>query len=115
VLSSDRKSVALTITDGGIGDLDGIANGIIIDPSGLGASEASADGGDDSGGDPESPFGDAIDNLSSQAGCFIATAAQRPADKQLLNFRSDGRSLQWAILNLLLLPLIVCRKKKCLK
>jgi hypothetical protein len=115
VLSGDRKSVALTITDGGIGDLDGIANGIIIDPSGLGACEASADDGDDAGGDTNSALDDAIDNLSSSAGCFIATAAQQPADMQLLNFRSDGRGFQWAILSLLLLPLIVCRKKKGLK
>jgi hypothetical protein len=114
-LSSDGKSVTLTIVDGGLGDLDGTANGIIIDPSGLGASETSTDGGDDSSGDSDSPLGDAIDSLSSQAGCFIATAAQRPADSQLISFRTDGRSIQWAILSLLLLPLIVCRKKKGLK
>ncbi len=61
--SSDRKSVLLTLVDGGAGDSDGVANGIIIDPSGPGGSSPegysalnSADGG---GG----------------GGCFIATAA----------------------------------------
>jgi hypothetical protein len=108
---SDCKSVTLTITDGGFGDLDGIANGIIIDPSGLGAPEASADGG----GDTNSALDDAIDNLSSSAGCFINTAAHRPADMQLLNFSADGRNPQWAILILLLGSLIICLKKRGLK
>lgn len=37
--SPDRKSVRLTLQDGGFGDADGIANGIIIDPSGFGYSQ----------------------------------------------------------------------------
>lgn len=36
VFAHDRKSVAITLVDGGIGDEDGIENGVIIDPSGLG-------------------------------------------------------------------------------
>lgn len=34
--SSDRKSVSLQLKDGDYGDSDGIANGIIVDPSGFG-------------------------------------------------------------------------------
>jgi Carboxypeptidase regulatory-like domain/Domain of unknown function (DUF4214) len=34
--SSDRKSVSVQLKDGGYGDADGIANGIIVDPSGFG-------------------------------------------------------------------------------
>ena len=40
VISPDRKSIRLTLQDGGIGDADGIANGIIIDPSGFGYSQS---------------------------------------------------------------------------
>jgi hypothetical protein len=43
-----RKSVILELTDGGDGDTDGVANGVIVDPSGVGepaASVASSQGG----------------------------------------------------------------------
>ncbi|MBF0397056.1 MAG: M6 family metalloprotease domain-containing protein [Desulfobacterales bacterium] len=32
--SSDRKYVTLTLKDGGFGDSDGVANGVVVDPSG---------------------------------------------------------------------------------
>lgn len=52
--NADRTQVTLTLVDGGPGDDDGVANGVIIDPSGLASdTPASASGG----------------------GCFIATAA----------------------------------------
>ncbi|MEE4112268.1 MAG: fibronectin type III domain-containing protein, partial [Desulfobacteraceae bacterium] len=34
-ISADRRSVTVEVKDGGYGDADGVANGIIIDPSGL--------------------------------------------------------------------------------
>jgi hypothetical protein len=34
--NDNRDQVTLTLVDGGIGDDDGIANGVILDPSGLG-------------------------------------------------------------------------------
>lgn len=37
VFSEDRRSVTFTLADGDFGDEDGIRNGIIVDPSGLGA------------------------------------------------------------------------------
>jgi len=43
--SADRKSVTLQLTDGGMGDADGVANRTIVDPSGPGGPAAlSADG-----------------------------------------------------------------------
>jgi len=64
VFSPDQKSVLLRLVDGGPGDSDGIANGIIVDPSGPGAYVFSTSGSvgvsDSSGGG---------------GGCFIATAA----------------------------------------
>jgi len=55
VISADRKQILLTLTDGGAGDSDGLANGMIIDPSGLGKpasgnSSESSGGGDGDGG-----------------------------------------------------------------
>ena len=34
--SYDRRSLTLTLRDGGPGDADGIANGVIVDPAGIG-------------------------------------------------------------------------------
>jgi hypothetical protein len=33
--ADDMKSVTLTLTDGGAGDADGVANGVIVDPGGI--------------------------------------------------------------------------------
>jgi hypothetical protein len=63
VFNFDRTQVTLTLVDGGIGDDDGVANGMIYDPSGLGIALTT----------PEStptPSGD-----GGGGGCFIATAA----------------------------------------
>ncbi len=62
--SSDRKSVLLSLVDGGEGDSDGVANGIIVDPSGPGGSGSSGFSGSPSGS-----------GSSGGSGCFIATAA----------------------------------------
>jgi hypothetical protein len=37
VFNADRDQVTLTLTDGGAGDDDGVANGVIVDPSGAGS------------------------------------------------------------------------------
>lgn len=55
VLSQDRRSILIEVKDGGYGDADGLANGIVLDPSGLSepaalASSASAGGGGGGGG-----------------------------------------------------------------
>jgi hypothetical protein len=53
--AKDRRSITLSLQDGGAGDVDGIANGVIIDPAGIvelsdteiptGSSAASSGGG----------------------------------------------------------------------
>ena len=70
--ASDRRSVTLTLTDGGPGDADGVANGVIVDPAGI--VEA----------DEEPPAVVGIPSSTSTAGsggssgggggCFIETA-----------------------------------------
>lgn len=69
----DGSTVTLHFIDGGRGDDDGIANGIIADPSGLGEGASSGS------------------NANSNSGCFIATAAygsfMEPHVKILRNFR----------------------------
>ena len=40
VFAKNRKSVTLTLEDGGAGDEDGVANGIIVDPSGIAYTES---------------------------------------------------------------------------
>jgi hypothetical protein len=57
--NDDGQSITLEVKDGGFGDSDGLANGIIVDPGGI------ASFGDDS----YSSLG------SNIVGCFIATAA----------------------------------------
>lgn len=73
VFNDDRTQITLTLVDGGIGDDDGVANGVIFDPSGLGSGDAppaSAAGGRGGGG------------------CFIATAAYGSAlDPHVLTLR----------------------------
>ena len=39
------KSVTIEIQDGGFGDVDGVANGIIIDPAGIATSSGGSGGG----------------------------------------------------------------------
>jgi hypothetical protein len=59
-LNGDRTQLSITLVDGGTGDDDGLQNGIIADPSGLGTAPAgSGSGSTDSNGGAE--------------GCFIGT------------------------------------------
>jgi hypothetical protein len=60
--AADRMSASITLRDGGAGDADGVANGIIIDPGGIGL----ADNGSTNAGTAQSGSG-------GGAGCFIGT------------------------------------------
>jgi hypothetical protein len=62
--NDDGQSVTLELEDGGYGDSDGIANGVIVDPGGI-ASEESTYSGDVT----------SSSKSASSSGCFIATAA----------------------------------------
>ena len=72
VFNPARDQVTITWVDGGAGDEDGIANGVIIDPSGLGRPIAagSADG------DNLSPNGSG-EGGGGGGGCFISAAYER--------------------------------------
>jgi fibronectin type 3 domain-containing protein len=59
--SADRKRIYLTLKDGGFGDTDGIANGIIVDP--LGFSDPSANLADTAG---------VRDSGGGGGGCFVS-------------------------------------------
>ena len=50
ITSAGNTYVELTLTDGGEGDADGLANGVIIDPSGAGIAAVAGDAGGDGGG-----------------------------------------------------------------
>jgi hypothetical protein len=69
LFSGDGKSVILSLVDGGPGDGDGIANGLILDPSGPGGAVI------DSSGGSESVSSGSVSGSEGGGGCFIATAA----------------------------------------
>ena len=64
--SSDRKSITLHLIDGGAGDDDGVQNGVIVDPSGLGYSAGSSGYGVSDAS--------ASDAGAGGGGCFIAAS-----------------------------------------
>jgi len=59
--NDDGQSVTLKLKDGGYGDSDGLANGVIVDPGGI------ASGGES--------FYSSVNASAGGGGCFIATAA----------------------------------------
>ena len=91
VFSADRKSMTLTLRDGGSGDADGVANGIIIDPAGV-VMASSSSGGDDLVGGVVGGIGKAIGSVGSAAGggCFIASSGAAGSPSTLLTLLSLG-------------------------
>ncbi|BBO88643.1 fibronectin type III domain-containing protein [Desulfosarcina ovata] len=72
VFAENRKSVTLTLVDGGIGDEDGVANGIIVDPSGISSVDtATTDSASVSTSDSSSSSGG-----GGGGGCFISTGSE---------------------------------------
>lgn len=115
VISSDRRTITLTITDGGLGDLDGVANGIIIDPSGLGTPSGSSGGGDSIIDEVDDTIGDTIESLADNLACFITAAGQQPQTMQAANAwrHIGGRLVMMPFL--LFIAVVVGRKSKSLK
>lgn len=75
---ANRRSLTLTLTDGGEGDADGIANGVIIDPGGVGFFQSNNTQGGGTGGTTGSYPGVASSSggqagFGGGGGCFIGT------------------------------------------
>ncbi|MBT8489600.1 MAG: hypothetical protein KJN62_00990, partial [Deltaproteobacteria bacterium] len=64
IFNDDGQSFILELTDGGNGDSDGVANGIITDPGGISSGSSSSSSGDFGAGAAGGGGG----------GCFLATA-----------------------------------------
>jgi hypothetical protein len=89
-----KKYIILTLKDGGIGDADGIENGIIVDPSGVGMP--SSGGGDD-------PVDQVIDEISDlTTSCFITTASHRSTDSESTDLLHEIRGRELSIIFILL-------------
>jgi chitinase len=71
VFSSDRRHIRLLLEDGGPGDLDGVRNGIIVDPSGLALD--STQGVDSSSTGPGAGAGCYITTLDGNCGMTLTT------------------------------------------
>ena len=85
-LGANKKSITLRLQDGGLGDGDGIANGIIVDPSGL------------SVGSVGSSIGDSVTGNSS---CFISAAAHVSASHPETTFRGTALAIMLLLLILI--------------
>ena len=91
VFSADRKSMTLTLRDGGAGDADGVANGIIIDPAGV-VIPSSSGGGDNLVQGVVGGIGHVVGSVGSAAGggCFIASSAEAASPSCLLSLLGLG-------------------------
>jgi len=94
--SADRKMVELTLTDGGFGDADGIANGVIVDPLALRTVSDHSSGSD-------SFVEDIAETLDPTGMCFISSADSRPSDRQALSFWSEIRNRELSIVFILMI------------
>ena len=69
-MSANRKTIQMTLIDGGDGDADGTANGVIVDPAGLVIPPAS---------NSVSNITDSAGDTLGVGGCFIGAASPRNA------------------------------------
>lgn len=71
IFAPNRKSVTLVLEDGGVGDEDGVRNGVIVDPSGIAyEDESETSSNSASVSTTDAPSGD-----SGSGGCFISTGS----------------------------------------
>ena len=98
--SADRRTAYLTLTDGGVGDTDGVANGVIIDPLALSTET-------DHSSDGDSAVEDIAGSQSSGGGgggCFISTAAFQTSDRQGHVLQNEKQG--WKLFAVLILMMI---------
>jgi hypothetical protein len=103
--SDDRRFLTLYLEDGGDGDADGTANGIIVDPSGLAISSSeSAPSGNSSGGS----------NSSNLSGCFITSASLQPGPMEIGQIwkKLRGRELAIGLVLLVMLKILAVALKR---
>jgi len=94
--SADRKTVHLTLTDGGFGDADGIKNGVIVDPLALRTATDHNSGSDF--------FAEDIaKKLDPSNACFISSADSRPSGRQALSFWRGIRSRELSMVFILVM------------
>ena len=94
---ANKKSITLFLQDGGMGDGDGVANGIIVDPSGLGVDLSGSSAGDS---------GDSGGSGGSGGSCFISTTAYGSSTNSQESISQDIRRNRILAIMLLLLILI---------
>jgi hypothetical protein len=92
--SDDRKSIYLTLIDGGFGDADGIENGVIIDPLGLGVPAPTASSG----------------GSNSSSACFITTANYNLTTDGPMDIWKKMRGIELAMMFLVPLLFLFIRK-----
>ena len=97
-INAGGKSFTLTLKDGGFGDADGIENGIIVDPSGIGADVSSTAPPPDNDDDDEfdNDLEEFLDGLNIS--CFISTAAHQSGNPQPSDIWREIRGRELAIL-----------------
>ena len=82
--NQERTAVTLYLEDGGDGDADGLANGIIVDPSGVGIASSS--------------IGSSAAEEFTMPSCFITTAASPRGQKQAGPVWNEIRGRELAIM-----------------
>ena len=83
--ASDRRSVTLTLTDGGPGDADGVANGVIVDPAGIVEAEEEVPAVVET---PSSTSIAGSGGVGGGGGCFVETAIDSGVAEIPLSFSS---------------------------
>ncbi len=92
VFAANRKSVTLILEDGGMGDEDGVENGVIVDPSGIAYVDPLTTGGD------SLSAGGSSAGSSSGSQCFISAGIQ---DSGMLNSMYSSAAMLLAMTLLL--------------
>jgi len=99
--SENRKTVYLYLTDGGFGDADGIANGIIVDPLAFGSdTDPNIDASGSSGSS-----GDSFPNIS----CFISAALDSSRGEEPFKIWREIRGRELSIIFGLIVLAIIAK------